>query len=164
MGSAPCRKQRLHDVAMALKGLRPTKRLHRQRFLHSRQHLPRVGVRPPPVTLHRRHHQGIYAFLFFSVDIGLGHQQGFNDISVALVCGRQQGRHAIITFRIYIGTCGEQLVDPEGRPFGLSGRTTLSLCGCGQSQNKPLCDGSHKTCGFAHTVEAREFSLRKPKV
>jgi hypothetical protein len=71
------------------------------------------------VTLHRRQHQCIYAF-FFSVDIGLGRQQGFNDISVALVCGRQQGRLAIITFRIYIGTCGEQLVDPEGRPFGLA--------------------------------------------
>jgi CDGSH-type Zn-finger protein len=56
-----------------------------------------------------------------------------------------------------------ELVDPEGRQFGLAGRTTLSLCRCGQSQNKPLCDGSHKTCGFAHTVEAREFAPPKPK-
>lgn len=24
----------------------------------------------------------------------------------------------------------------------------LSLCRCGQSANKPLCDGTHKTCGF----------------
>jgi CDGSH-type Zn-finger protein len=57
-----------------------------------------------------------------------------------------------------------ELVDPEGRPFGLAGRAILSLCRCGQSQNKPLCDGAHKTCGFSHTVEARELALPKPKL
>ena len=24
----------------------------------------------------------------------------------------------------------------------------FSLCRCGQSSNKPYCDGPHKTCGF----------------
>jgi CDGSH-type Zn-finger protein len=57
-----------------------------------------------------------------------------------------------------------ELVDPEGRPFGLAGRTVLSLCRCGQSANKPFCDGSHKTCGFTHTVEARELAPPKPKL
>jgi CDGSH-type Zn-finger protein len=39
--------------------------------------------------------------------------------------------------------------DAQGKDFGLSGRTTISLCRCGQSQNKPFCDGSHKAAGFA---------------
>src|SRR5437764_1194220 len=31
--------------------------------------------------------------------------------------------------------------DGEGREFGLAGRTVISLCRCGHSQNKPFCDG-----------------------
>ncbi len=57
-----------------------------------------------------------------------------------------------------------EIVDPEGRPFGLAGRTTLALCRCGHSANKPFCDGSHKTCGFADTVVARELAPPKPKL
>lgn len=57
-----------------------------------------------------------------------------------------------------------ELVDPEGRSFGLGGRTTLGLCRCGQSGNKPFCDGSHKTCGFTDTVTARELPPPKAKV
>jgi CDGSH-type Zn-finger protein len=57
-----------------------------------------------------------------------------------------------------------ELVDPEGRPFGLAGRTIVSLCRCGHSANKPFCDGSHKTCSFADTVVARELPPPKPKL
>src|SRR5260370_42067012 len=57
-----------------------------------------------------------------------------------------------------------ELVDPEGRQCGLAGRTTVSLCRCGHSANKPFCDDSHKTCGFADTVAAREIPPPKPKV
>ena len=36
-----------------------------------------------------------------------------------------------------------ELVDSTGRPFGLAGRTKIALCRCGQSKNKPFCDGTH---------------------
>lgn len=57
-----------------------------------------------------------------------------------------------------------EIVDPEGRPFGLAGRTAISLCRCGHSNNKPFCDGSHKTSGFSDTVTARELPPQKPAV
>jgi CDGSH-type Zn-finger protein len=56
-----------------------------------------------------------------------------------------------------------EIVDPEGRPFGLGGRTAISLCRCGHSNDKPFCDGSHKTSGFDDTVTARELPLPPPK-
>jgi len=57
-----------------------------------------------------------------------------------------------------------ELCDPAGQAFGLSGRTVVGLCRCGQSQNKPFCDGSHRAAGFQDTVEARELPPAKPKV
>jgi CDGSH-type Zn-finger protein len=57
-----------------------------------------------------------------------------------------------------------EIVDPEGKLFGLAGRTTIGLCRCGHSANKPFCDGSHKTCGFTDTVAARELPPPKPKL
>ncbi|MBI5836701.1 MAG: CDGSH iron-sulfur domain-containing protein [Candidatus Eisenbacteria bacterium] len=50
-----------------------------------------------------------------------------------------------------------EIVDPQGSVFGLAGRTRVSLCRCGQSSDKPFCDGTHKTCGFASVVVAREL-------
>jgi CDGSH-type Zn-finger protein len=54
--------------------------------------------------------------------------------------------------------------DPEGREFGLAGRTLISLCRCGHSQNKPFCDGAHARMGFQDTVTARELPPPKPKL
>lgn len=46
------------------------------------------------------------------------------------------------------------LCDAEGAPFDLGGRTAISLCRCGHSENKPFCDGSHKRLGFQSEVKA----------
>ena len=54
--------------------------------------------------------------------------------------------------------------DSAGAEFGLAGRTVISLCRCGQSANKPFCDGSHKTSGFSDPVVARELAPPKPKL
>ena len=55
------------------------------------------------------------------------------------------------------------LVDMEGRPYGLAGRTVLSLCRCGHSANKPFCDGSHKSAGFHDQQQARDLPAPKPQ-
>jgi len=57
-----------------------------------------------------------------------------------------------------------EIVDPEGRAFGLAGRMSIGLCRCGHSANKPFCDGSHKTAGFSDPVTARELPPPKPKL
>jgi CDGSH-type Zn-finger protein len=57
-----------------------------------------------------------------------------------------------------------EVLDPQGQPFGLAGRTSIGLCRCGHSATKPFCDGSHKTTGFNHEVVARELPPPKPKV
>lgn len=46
------------------------------------------------------------------------------------------------------------ICDAEGNAFDLGGRTMISLCRCGHSQDKPFCDGSHKQVGFQSEVKA----------
>jgi CDGSH iron-sulfur domain-containing protein 3 len=42
-----------------------------------------------------------------------------------------------------------RIVDAQGREFSLpADKPLLALCRCGQSGNKPFCDGSHKNCSF----------------
>ena len=55
------------------------------------------------------------------------------------------------------------VVDADGNPFDLAGRTVISLCRCGESGNKPFCDGSHGRCGFESVTEARALPPPKPK-
>lgn len=65
----------------------------------------------------------------------------------------------------------------EDGPYIVSGPVTLaapdghviehpdpmSMCRCGQSSNKPFCDGTHKECGFESAVEARVLPAPAPK-
>jgi CDGSH-type Zn-finger protein len=57
-----------------------------------------------------------------------------------------------------------EIVDFEGNAFGLAGRTAISLCRCGMSENKPFCDGTHGRQFFASECKARNRAPPKPKL
>jgi CDGSH-type Zn-finger protein len=41
------------------------------------------------------------------------------------------------------------IFDAAGNQFTIpAGKPAVALCRCGQSNNKPFCDGTHKTCSF----------------
>lgn len=43
-----------------------------------------------------------------------------------------------------------RVIDHEGREFPLpAGKGAVALCRCGQTANRPFCDGSHRACGFS---------------
>ncbi|HEY1859775.1 MAG TPA: CDGSH iron-sulfur domain-containing protein [Gemmataceae bacterium] len=49
-----------------------------------------------------------------------------------------------------------RVVDALGNEFvAPPGKEAIALCRCGHSQNKPFCDGSHKTCGFQASQSAQ---------
>jgi CDGSH-type Zn-finger protein len=42
-----------------------------------------------------------------------------------------------------------RITDHLGKEFAIPpGKDLVALCRCGQSKNRPFCDGSHRTCGF----------------
>ena len=56
-----------------------------------------------------------------------------------------------------------EICDPQGGKFGLGGRSVIGLCRCGQSANKPFCDGAHARTGFQDPVIARDLPAPAPK-
>ena len=57
-----------------------------------------------------------------------------------------------------LGIKAENIVlkDCEGKAFDLQGKTSIALCRCGASTNKPFCDGDHRGAGFKDKVEASD--------
>jgi CDGSH-type Zn-finger protein len=47
-----------------------------------------------------------------------------------------------------------RLIDAEGNVFDVPGDRPIALCRCGQSQDKPFCDATHKSVGFASCPRA----------
>lgn len=56
-----------------------------------------------------------------------------------------------------------RIIDAEGNEFNLHGRTSVALCRCNLSKNRPFCDGSHKSGDFQHEVKAFELPPPAPK-
>jgi CDGSH-type Zn-finger protein len=50
-------------------------------------------------------------------------------------------------------TGGVPVTRSDGQPFETRNRVTL--CRCGHSENKPLCDGTHRTIGFREAAGAQ---------
>jgi CDGSH-type Zn-finger protein len=55
------------------------------------------------------------------------------------------------------------IVDAAGGVFQIpAGKPAVALCRCGQSKNKPFCDGSHKTCNFLAAERAPAAAAGAP--
>jgi CDGSH iron-sulfur domain-containing protein 3 len=50
---------------------------------------------------------------------------------------------------------GAKLLDVNGKEFVENSFDPLYLCRCGQSRNKPFCDGSHTGAGFTANETAK---------
>jgi len=53
-----------------------------------------------------------------------------------------------------------EMVDNQGKTYGLQGRTTIGICRCSLSKNKPFCDGSHNGV-FDHVAVAFDLPPKK---
>ena len=68
-----------------------------------------------------------------------------------------EGSMRVVEQHIEVDEAGQSIEWREGKAFDHSGK--FKLCRCGQSENKPFCDGSHKTAGFDGTETASRESF-----
>ena len=61
------------------------------------------------------------------------------------------------SYRVEAPEGSVDLVDADGNPFDLTGKTVFSLCRCGGSAAKPFCDGTRNRIGF----HAEEGAIKK---
>jgi CDGSH-type Zn-finger protein len=54
------------------------------------------------------------------------------------------------------------LVDADGKEYGIAQRQWVSLCRCGLSETKPICDGAHKRNGWQSECHAFDLGLPPP--
>lgn len=45
-----------------------------------------------------------------------------------------------------------ELRDENGRLIAIEAGDSVFFCRCGQSKDKPFCDGTHDKCGFTHKL------------
>jgi len=57
------------------------------------------------------------------------------------------------------------VIDAAGNTFTIpANKPAIALCRCGQSKNKPFCDGTHKECGFMASERAAPPASPPPAV
>jgi CDGSH-type Zn-finger protein len=66
-------------------------------------------------------------------------------------------------FRVEAPEGSIEMVDADGNKYDLTGKPMFSLCRCGGSANKPYCDGTHRTIGFAGSESAVSAADATPK-
>ncbi|HEY2895148.1 MAG TPA: CDGSH iron-sulfur domain-containing protein [Pirellulales bacterium] len=56
------------------------------------------------------------------------------------------------------------VIDAAGNQFPIpAGKPAIALCRCGQSKNKPFCDGSHRECSFQAAERAPAAVVPPPQ-
>jgi CDGSH-type Zn-finger protein/ferredoxin len=81
------------------------------------------------------------------------------------LAARAEGKPSASEFKITASENGPYLIETGGRPVVVRRRggeevverAVIALCRCGQSSNKPFCDGTHKSAEFGEPASEIVF-------